>query len=310
MTLQQLEYIVALDTYRHFVTAADKCFVTQPTLTMQVKKLEDEIGTIIFNRKKSPLEPTKAGEKIILKARQILREVNQLKELIQTEKEGLTGEFRLGIIPTLAPYLLPRFIFDFTNAHPETRLVIEEEQTSVIIHKLKNDLLDLGIVVTPVDEPAIREIPIFKEPFLLYVSPNHPLFRKTRVQPEDVKAEDIWLLNQGHCFRDQALQICGKSDRTDNRRGFWYESGSIETLKKMVEQNEGYTLVPELSVSMDAENPMVKRFTEPEPVREVSIVVHQSFSKDLLIDKLRDCILTKLPGRMTGQTSATRIKWR
>jgi len=169
MTLQQLEYVIALDNYRHFVTAAQKCFVTQPTLTMQVKKLEDEIGIKIFNRSKKPLTPTKAGEQLIAKAREILRDVTELKDLVSNEKESMAGTFRLGIIPTLAPFLMPLFLPYFRKHYPEVKLIIRELQTLDIIKELKTDTLDIGLVVTPLDENSLKEIPIFYEPFVFTI---------------------------------------------------------------------------------------------------------------------------------------------
>ena len=310
MTLQQFEYIVALDTYRHFVTAADHCFVTQPTLTLQVKKLEDEIGIQIFDRSRYPLTPTPAGEKIILKARQILREMKQMKEIISDSKDNISGEYRVGIIPTLAPYLLPLVLGEFVNKYPEISLVINELESETIIDYLKTDLLDIGILVTPLEENNIREIPLFQEPFLIYASDQNPLFKLKKVRPEDVTTEGLWLLNKGHCFRNQVLNICNKRDVPSAFRGIVYESGSIETLKNLVKSNVGYTLVPELAVTHEIENPMVKRFTDPQPAREVSIVVHNSFSKETLLVKLREEILAKIPDRFIKSKKFIKVNWK
>ncbi len=309
MTLQQLEYIVALDSYRHFVTAAEHCFVTQPTLSMQVHKLEEEIGTLIFDRKKQPLEPTKAGEQILLKARQILREVNQLKALVSDEKESIEGVFRLGIIPTIAPYLIPLFVGEFIKEHPNTSLNIEEMKSSDIIEGLKNDKLDIGILATPLSEKQLREVPLYYEPFLLYVSEHHPLYKKKIVQAKDVNQEGLWILNQGHCFRSQVLNIC-KPKAASEKGGLKYESGSIETLKRLIDSDNGYTLVPELAIANDQDKKSVRRFEEPQPVREISIVTHNSFTKEVLIDELRKSILTKLPNTFKKNKRFYTVKWR
>ena len=312
MTIQQLEYIIALDNHRHFVSAAQSCFVTQPTLTMQVKKLEDEIGTMIFNRKKHPLVPTAAGERIIIKARQILREISQLKALVSTEKESIEGSFKIGVIPTIAPYLIPLFIGDFAKEHPKTKLIIEEMTTNSIIDALKADRLDLGILVTPLEEKQIREIPLFYEPFLVYVSLSHELFEKEKIKPEDIKPEGLWLLNQGHCFRDQSLKICGRelNDLRSDSSNIVYESGSLETLKKLVDRNYGYTLVPELAIDDVEKNKNVRRFADPQPVREVSIVTHHSFAKEVLVDELRKSILAIIPKSYRKNDHFFRVKWR
>lgn len=310
MTLQQLEYIISLDTYRHFVTAADHCFVTQPTLTLQVKKLEEEIGIQIFDRSKHPLTPTPSGEKIILKARQILREMKQLKEIISDSKDSIAGEYRIGIIPTLAPYLLPLFLGDFVNRYPETSLTINELESEAIINHLKNDLIDIGILATPLEETSLREIPLFQEPFLVYASEKNPLFKQKKVKPEDISTAGLWLLNKGHCFRNQVLNICNKKDVHAAFSGLSYESGSIETLKNMVRSNVGYTLVPELAVLREIENPMVKRFTEPQPAREISLVVHNSFSKENLLVKMREEILSKIPEHFVKSKKFIKVNWK
>jgi LysR family hydrogen peroxide-inducible transcriptional activator len=308
MTLQQLEYIVTLDNERHFVRAAQKCFVTQPTLTMGIKKLEEELGTILFDRKKHPVEPTKSGVRVVEKARQILREANQLRQLVKGEKESVEGTFRVGVIPTLAPYLMPLFLGDFIQNNPNTNLVIEEIQSHRIIERLKSDTLDVGLLVTPLEEHELREILLFEEPFLVYSSHEHPFYKKDKIKPSEITEEGMWLLNQGHCFRNQALNICGIESRSQNV--FTYESGSIETLKRMVEKNYGYTLVPELAVIDEVDNPRVKRFAKPEPVREVSLVVHNSFSREGLIDKLKKAILDRVPQSIHKADHHIRVEWR
>jgi len=310
MTLTQLEYIVALDNYRHFVTAAEKCFVTQPSLSIQVKKLEQELGLLIFDRSKSPLEPTKQGKPIILKARSVLRDVAQLKEFSANQRKSLVGEFRIGIIPTLAPYLLPLFLGRFVKKHPNTKLIIEEKQSVSIINDLKNDLLDLGLLVTPVEDEQIREFPIFNEPFLGYLPDNDRLIKKARLKHGDAMRSDLWILNQGHCFRNQVIKICNPDVAQRKFKNLQYESGSIEALIKLVDQNLGFTLVPELSVLDQAsDNPRIKRFESPEPIREVSIITHVSFPKQILIETLSQMILESVPEHMHLSKKARKIQW-
>lgn len=309
MTIQQLEYIVALDNYRHFVTAAEKCFVSQPNLSMQVKKLEEEIGVKIFDRDQKPLEPTHTGEQILLKARQILREVDHLKAFVSQEKESTKGEFTLGIIPTLAPYLLPVFLPGFVKSHPDTRLIIRELQTEEIIRNLQQGTLDIGLAVTPLEEKSIREVALFHEPFLLYLPKNHPLLASERLNPEQLDREELLLLGEGHCFRDQTLELCKGRDPI-SEAGFAYESGSVEALMGLVRQGVGYTLVPEMSVGEKADRQHVRRFLPPEPVREVSIVVHQSFSREALLEELRDAIQDAVPDSFRKMRHYLRVKWR
>lgn len=309
MTLQQLEYLIALDDYRHFVKAAESCFVTQPTLTMQLKKLEDEIGLQLFDRQKKPLRPTEAGEQIIRKARQIIGEVGDLKAFVSNETEEFDGEFTLAVIPTLAPYILPLFLPNFIQEYPSTKLIIQEMQTAQILDALQKGALDMGLLVTPLEEKHIREIPLFEEPFYLFLPEKHPLQNIKKIDPKELDSETMLFLEEGHCFRDQALSIC--SNRTSkNKPAFEYKSGSIETLKSLVRENLGYTLVPKLSILDNLHDKHVKEFTEPIPVREVSLAVHKSFSKEALIEALRDSILKALPKDFDKAQTFTRVKWR
>ncbi|AYA37797.1 LysR family transcriptional regulator [Hymenobacter oligotrophus] len=310
MTLQQLEYLVALDTHRQFVLAAEKCFVSQPTLSMQVQKLEDELGVLLFHRTKGGIEPTAIGAKVVQHAREVLRSVKQLKETVQLEKGELVGELRLGIIPTLAQYIVPLFLLELVERHPQLRVQVEELQTEQIVQRLKDNRLDVGLLVTPLEDRALHEIPLLEEPFLAYVSEGHPLYKQATVQPADLEAHELWLLQQGHCFRHQVLNICTPAAAAHNRP-FTYESGSIETLKQLVRLNRGYTLVPELSVLDElGDNPMIKRFEAPEPVREVSLVVHHSFVRLPLLTTLRDIILNRVPERLRAQGAGNKIKWK
>ncbi|MGD1847246.1 MAG: hydrogen peroxide-inducible genes activator [Salibacteraceae bacterium] len=310
MTIQQLNYVVALDTHRHFVKAAESCFVAQPTLTLQVKKLEQELGLTLFDRSVQPLVPTPMGELFVLKARQILRDVNSLMELVKSEKNDLEGTFRLGVIPTLAPYLLPRFLKDFSDQHPKIRLEIRELTTENILRGLKADTLDLGLLVTPVDENQLREIPLFYEPFWVFASAENPLLSQETVAPDSLTTDGLWLLQQGHCFRNQVLNLCQQNQLSPSESRFSFESGSIETLKNMVKSNLGYTLIPELSLQQGDDQQYVRKFSDPQPAREVSLVVHSGFTKELLIDHLRDTILKHTPDHFRKNERFVRIKWR
>jgi LysR family transcriptional regulator, hydrogen peroxide-inducible genes activator len=308
MTLQQLEYIVALDTERHFVKAAERCFVTQPTLTMQVKKMEEEIGVKIFERDSYPLKPTLVGEQIILKSRQILGEFSQLKSFLREEKEEIEGDFSIGIIPTLAPYLLPLFLPDFIKEYPKTNLIIKELQTESMILELQKGNLDLGILVSPLDVKNIREIALYKEEFLLYVPENHIDKYEENIKIEELVLDDLLLLEKGHCFREQALAIC-KNEKRNLKPKFQYESGSIETLKALVNKGCGFTLIPEMAA--DSENKkQVKRFEAPQPVREVSLVVHNSFTKEGLIAAFHKNISKNLPAKYLKAKPYTMVRWR
>ncbi|MEP5613469.1 MAG: LysR substrate-binding domain-containing protein [Cyclobacteriaceae bacterium] len=309
MTLQQFEYISALDEYRHYVTAAEHCFVSQPNLTMQVKKLEEEIGVRIFDRNKKPLQPTEIGKEVILRARQILRESKQLREFVNHEKESIEGEFTVGIIPTLAPYLLPHFLTLFMKENPKVHLKIQELQTGQIISQLENGLIDIGLLVTPLDESFIREMPVFYEPFLLYLPENHRFLSEKLMLAEDLDPSDVLVLDEGHCFREQALSIC-KQAKYGSSIGFEYQSGSIEALKNLVQKGVGYTLVPELSVIDELNSVYIRRFSSPEPVREVSIAVHSSFIKESMLNTLKDAIQKVVPRKFLEKQSVVEIDWK
>lgn len=303
MTLQQLEYIVALDTYRHYVRAAEHCFVTQPTITLQVKKLEDEIGIQIFDRSKTPLETTHMGKLIVEKARGIILEMNQLKEMVNTERDSISGTFKIGVIPTISPYIIPQFTGGFMENYPDTKLDIEEMQSEVIIEKIKNNTLDIGILVTPIDESSIREVPLYNEPFVYYgddANSEHTITTK-----EVEKKEGLWLLNKGHCFGSQVLNICkSPGEHTIDFRG-----GSIETLMRMVDNYGGFTLIPELA-SKYSDPEKTYYFKEPKPIREVSLIVHKGFVKEGLINALRKEILDIIPEEFEKNQRFIKVKWR
>ena len=302
MTLVQLEYIVALDTYRSFGVAAEKCFVTQPTMSMQVQKLEDELGVKLFDRSKQPITPTEIGIEILEQSRNILKESYKLKELISNQKSIVSGELRIGIIPTMAPYLMPKVISAFMVKYPDVQLVIWEYMTDQIIHELKNGLLDCGILSTPLEDKSLQESPLFYESFVAYLSKSSPLINKKNLQASDINLDDLWLLNEGHCMRNQILNIC-KRKKSDDLKPFEYNTDSVETLKRMVEMNNGITLLPELSISDFSVKQLdrVRYFKSPEPTREISIVTHRNYLKRKLILALEKEILDAIPKRMRNK---------
>lgn len=298
MTLTQLEYVVALDTYRHFLLASEKCFVTQPTLSMQIQKLEDELGVKLFDRTKQPVIPTEIGASIIAQARVVLREAGMIRQLISDQKDALTGELRIGIIPTLAPYLLPPLYKEMREKYPQLNLVIKETITEEVIHELKNNRLDCGLVVTPLKDPSIKEDVLFYEELFVYVSKKNALIDKKYVLPNDIDPNQLWLLEEGHCFRSQVLNLCELRKRGDFH--VRYETGNIETLKRMVDKSDGITILPELAV-MEFSKPqlkLVKRLKEPSPAREVSLVTHRDYIKNKLIKTLKEEILNIVPKPM------------
>jgi len=300
MTITQLEYIVAVDTYRSFVLAAEKCFVTQPTLSMQVQKLEETLGVKLFDRSKQPVVPTEIGIEIIAQARVLLAESEKIKEIVSDRERKLSGELRVGIIPTVAPYVLPKILRGFIERYPQVKLIVWEQTTEQIIQQLKMGMIDCGILSTPLHESALTEIPVFYENFVAYTSKNSKLFKKKNVNPDDIDIEEIWLLNEGHCMREQVLNICQRRKSTESYKHFEYNMGSVETLKRMVDQNNGATILPELALSdlTDKQLDKVRYFKSPEPAREVSIVIQRNFLKRRLIEALKNEILDFLPKRM------------
>jgi LysR family transcriptional regulator, hydrogen peroxide-inducible genes activator len=300
MTFVQLEYIVAIDTYRHFATAAGHCFVTQPTLSMQIHKLELELGIKIFDRSKQPVIPTEAGRDIIEQARKILGERHVIGEIVQAKKGVLTGELRIGIIPTLAPYLLPLFIQGFSTKYPQIKLIVNELTTEWVTTRLREGRIDVGILVTPLQENGIREQVLFYEELLVYVSRKNAAYKKTYMLAQDIDPSKLWLLEEGHCFRSQIVRLCELRKASKEGSHFDYEAGSLETLRRMVELNDGVTILPELA-AMDLstkQRQLIRHFKKPGPMREVSLVVHRDFVKQRLVQALHQEILLSVPDKI------------
>ena len=301
MNLQQLEYIIAVDTYRHFVTAAERTFVTQATLSMMIKKLEDELGVKIFDRSKQPVVPTDIGVKVIAQAKEVIHATKRLRDIIQEENTTPSGELKVGIIPTLAPSLLPLFLNDFLKKYPEVKLKISELTTDTIIQKLENQELDAGILATPLGNKSLHEVPLFYEQFVVYASSGERVARKKMVVASDIDIDRLWLLEEGHCLRNQVLNLCElkELDKQENEQ-LDFEAGSVETLKRMVETNHGITILPELTLRYMNEQQMsnVRFFKSPIPAREISVVTYRHFVKRRLIDALAQEILRHIPTKM------------
>ena len=307
MTLVQLEYVIALDTHRHFATAAAACFVTQPTLSMQVQKLEEELGVKLFDRSKVPVLPTEAGMAIIEQARRIVAEKELLIEMVAAKKGVVNGELKLGIIPTLAPYLLPLFIQSFTKQYPQVKLHINELTTERILSRLKDGRIDAGILVTPLHDASIKEEPLFYEEMVAYVSKADAAFQKNYVLAKDINPEKLWLLEEGHCFRSQIMNLCELRKTGRGANHFEYEAGSFETLRRMVDLYDGITVLPELATyDMTAKQEQhIRHFKHPAPVREVSLVMHRTFVKRRLLDALKQQIIKAVPDKLKKNKKQT-----
>lgn len=312
ITLTQLEYIVAIDEYRHFATAAEKCFVTQPTLSMQIKKLEDELGVIIFDRSRQPVVPTDLGAKLIEQARMTLSATQRIKEIIQEEQQEVEGTLKIGIIPTLAPYLLPVFIGPYIRKYPAVKVEVEELVSEEIIRRLKRDMLDVGLFVTPYHDEKIVERPVFYEEMLVYAHPDSELLKKKEVGHEDIVASDIWMLGNGHCFRNQVVNLCEMSASQHKNLPFEFESNSLETLMRIVDVEGGFTLIPELALQyMSPEKKkQVRAIANTKPLREVSVIYSRHFTKQRLITLLCDEIKSVVPAHMLKRDRGMIVEWK
>jgi LysR family transcriptional regulator, hydrogen peroxide-inducible genes activator len=303
MTLVQLEYVIAVDTYRSFVAAAERCFVTQPTLSMQIQKLEESLGARIFDRTRQPVVPTEIGEEIIKQARATVLEGYKIKEIVAYKNKELEGNLRIGVIPTIAPYLLPKVLGNFMEKYPKLHLHVWEYTTEKIIRELKVGLLDCGILSTPVHEENLQEHLLFYETFVAYISKESELNDKKAVTANDILNEKLWLLNEGHCMRNQVLNICNRRKSMHPDEAFEYNTGSVETLKRMVDMNAGVTIMPELSIAEFSvkELDKVRYFKSPEPVREISLVTQENYLKKKAIEALKEEILAVLPKRFKSR---------
>lgn len=305
MTLQQLEYILAVDAHRNFIKAADSCYITQPTLSMQIQKLEDELGIKIFDRSKLPVVPTSIGQGVLEHARRVLHARNELNRFIEDQKGKISGQLRIGIIPTLAPYLLPIFVPAFIKKYPDIKLIIHELMTEHIVAYLKDEKIDAGILVTPLNEAGITEHVLFYEELMVFTSKKNRAYEKQYILPKDIDTSKLWLLEEGHCFRSQILSICELQKQSREHSGLEYEAGSLETLKRMVEISDGVTIIPELVTLQMPRNQqqLIRHFKKPVPVREVSLAVHRDFLKEKLVKALREEILLAVPEQLKKKPS-------
>ena len=297
MNLQQLEYIVAVDKYRHFLKASEACFVTQATLSAMIKKLEEELNIIIFDRSKFPVQATVVGASIIEQAKMVLSEKQKIIDIVHDNTNNISGEIKMGIIPTLAPYLLPLFLSKVVKKYPEIKLTISELTTEEIKKQLKHNDLDVGILATPLADDDLKETILFYESFLFYSNAGNKLLKNKLIAAADIDPADILLMNEGHCLRTQVLNICDMKKSISGNVKVNYQSGSVETLKQMVKINLGSTILPELATAnmSKSEQLNLRRFKSPEPVREVSLVTYKLMRKHKLMEVLKDIIRSCIP---------------
>lgn len=302
MTITQLKYVISVAEFQNFTKAAQKTFVTQPTLSMQIQKLEEELNIQIFDRSTKPIELTAVGKKIVAQAYNIVKEAERMQDVVDQEKGFIGGEFKLGIIPTVMPTLLPMFLKTFGNRYPKVQLKIEELTTNDIIKKLVEGHLDAAIAATPIDHDKIKERVIFYEPFVGYIPENHRLYSEKKINSSDLDINDMLLLEDGHCFRDGVINLC-KASKQNTIVSFKLQSGSFETLVKLSNEGLGMTLLPYMH-TLDIPNNQTKNlryFNDPPPAREVSLIYGKKELKMQIVDALYDVISGVVRGAITFQ---------
>lgn len=293
----QLEYLLALDEHRHFVKAAEACFVTQPTLSMQIKKLEDELNVKLFDRSRQPVMPTDAGVMIIAQARKIVNETRKIENILLELKGEIKGELVIGIIPTISQYLMPYLISRISSKYPQLRLKVKEIFTEEIILRLQKDQLDVGIVATPLGEDGLVEKPLFYEKFRIYMHPGHMHYKSANISAAQLLEDKLWLLSEGNCFRNQSINLCAMDIRSNKHISFDYESGSLDTLKRIVDLEGGATILPEWASEMldPKDRKHIRVFENDRAVREISLIYRRDFVKARLIQVLEEMVRASVP---------------
>ena len=296
MTLQQMEYIVAVDKYRHYVRAAESCHVTQSTLSSLIQKLETELDITIFDRNSHPIKPTIMGETVIKQAKILLYHASQLKEMVLSEKEQEAGTLRLGIASTIAPYILPKLFRKLSASHPNIHLTVEEARVPNLIQKLERAELDVALLATPLHNKELLEIPIYKEEFVAYISPSEALYQENELTMDNLPTENIWVLQEGYCPNNGIFSFCSRIKGNASI----YEAGSIETLVRIVDENGGYTIIPELHVPLltDSQKAQIRPIINPSPSREVALVIRRDYVRERLLNILAESITEVVPDYM------------
>lgn len=299
-SLTQIEYVLAVRKHGHFAKAAQACGVTQPTLSMQIQKLEEDLGVVLFDRSKKPILLTSAGEALIEQMQSVLFEAKKIGDIAErTQNQLATGSLVLGVIPTVAPYVLPNLLGVLSLQYPGIELTIREMQTHKIVDGLSSDEIDVGLLATPLKLPKVHEHALYYEPFSVFAHRDHALTKMKRVKHSNLPAEDIWLLQEGHCLRNQVLDVCAMNSTRSKPKKYNFESGSLETLVSLVRNYGGYTLLPALAVNQFQESGMddlkVIPFERPIPAREIGLVFRREHYKLDLIEALGDAILESLP---------------
>lgn len=308
MTLQQLRYLVALDEERHFAHAANNCHVSQPALTIQLKKLEEELGIQLFDRTKMPLKPTEIGRNIVSKARKILSDVNDIKDLVISQKNVDEGTIKLGVINTLSPYLIPLAIKNIQSSLPKVKFIIKESSTFELTKLLEEGQIDIALMATPTGNGRLKEFRIFNEYFLAYLNPSHQMIQEDHYLLGNDR-ETLLMLREEFCYNAQILKICSLKEEKQAFEQFNFEASSIETLKNLSRCDLGYAILPELATIGEKADVHLKPFKHFKPAREISLVVSQSFSKSLILEKLKLALWNSLPEHIRNREDYEVIRW-
>lgn len=307
MNIQQLEYILAVDQFRHFAKAAEHCRVTQPTLSMMIQKLEDELGVKLFDRNVQPVRPTPSGRKVIDQARIVLQQTALIKDIVNEEEQSLKGTFRLSVLPTIAPYLLPRFFQQLAEEHVDLDVRVQELQTTPTITALINGDIDAAVIASYPLEQQLQGETLFYEQFFGYVSRNETIFKNELMRTSDISGERLWLLDEGHCFRDQLMRFCQMDKVKINQAA--YRLGSMETFMRMVESGNGITFIPELAVMQlsNEQNELVRPFAIPKPTREIVFITRKDFIRHSIGNILKEAIKKSVPKEMLTLKANQRV---
>jgi LysR family hydrogen peroxide-inducible transcriptional activator len=301
MNIQQLEYVIAVDNFRHFARAAEARCVTQPTLSMMIQKLEDELGVKLFDRTKHPVEPTAIGVQVINQARVSLKYFNQIKEVVEQEQNMAGGSFKLGIIPTIASYLVPVVLHRQYTGSGDIELIIKENTTSNLIPQLLNGTLDGAVMAGPLHHSGLVEHPVYYEKFYAYVSPCGEGYKEKEIDLDGINIHDLWLLENEHCLRGQIERLCRRKRKTSGcDSGIKYESGSIDTLINVVDYNPGITIIPEMHAMGLSEEKQenLRPFKNLTAVREVSLIVGKDYVRKTLLNIVIEIIRSSVPKSM------------
>ncbi len=301
LSLTQLAYVVTVAETQNFSRAAEKMHITQPTLSMQIHKLEEEVGYLVFDRSRKPLIPTERGEVFIAKAREVLDTFSELEEVGDHSGPAFSRNFRLGVIPTLSADVLPRILPDLIQKYPQARVQISEDVTNSLVQKLRSNELDGAVLVTPLADPGLESLPLYYEPLYVYLPPQHHLCKRSSISPTDLSVGSMLVLKEGHCFRSQVLHFCTSHarKREESASPLQFESGSFETIKELVDKGLGLSILPLLAVkrllsAYEIKN-RLKPFAKSIPVREVSLVMRQMFQKRGSIQVLENLIKSNIP---------------